>query len=143
MKRATQHTSSAAVLALGAELSRRSYHVTFTFGNTPKVDMLCSVPDGPAFKIQVKGVSNALGFYIKKSFFEGVQKDLFLVVVLVPKGHASPFQFFILSHEEAKIEYAKMPSQKRDGRAYPDGPGLNWGAVKSYKDAWGTFPAVD
>jgi hypothetical protein len=91
MKRATQHTSSAAVLATGAELSRRGYDVTFTLGNTRRVDMLCAVPDGKPFKVQVKGISNANGFYIDKSFFEGnVQTDLYLVVVLVPPPRTSP-----------------------------------------------------
>jgi uncharacterized protein (DUF58 family) len=33
MKRGKQQTSSAAVLSVGAELSRRGYDVTFTLGN--------------------------------------------------------------------------------------------------------------
>src|SRR5437867_10394930 len=103
MKRATQHTSSAAVLATAAELSRRGYDVTFTLGNTRRVDMMCSVPDGESFKIQVKGISNSYAFYIDKAFFEGdVQPDLFLVVVLVPRQDEPPFLFFVLSHADAK-----------------------------------------
>jgi hypothetical protein len=134
MKRAMQQTASAAVLGVGAELSRRGYDVTFTLGNTRKVDMLCSVPDGFPFKIQVKGISNPNAFYIDKSFFEGdAQDDLFLVVVLVPQEDASPIRFFVLSHGEAKNEFAKMPTHKRDGRPYINGSGLNWGSVKSYE----------
>jgi hypothetical protein len=143
MKRATQHTSSAAVLATGAELSRRGYDVTFTLGNTRRVDMLCTVPDGKPFKVQVKGISNANGFYIDKSFFEGnVQTDLYLVVVLVPPlGADLPLRFFVLSHEDAKREFSKMPTKKRDGRPYPHGAGLNWGSVKPYENAWRKFPS--
>ena len=116
------------VLAIGAELSRRGYDVTWTLGNTPKVDMLCSVPNGLPFKIQVKGISNENGFYIDKSFFdEPEQKYLFLVVVLVPREDASPFRFFVLSHRDAMNEFAKMPTHKRDGRKYENGAGLNWG----------------
>lgn len=59
MKRATQHTSSAAVWATGAELSRRGYDVTFTLGNTARIDMLCAVPDGEPFKIQIKDYESA------------------------------------------------------------------------------------
>jgi hypothetical protein len=130
-------------MAVAAELSRRGYDITLTLGNTRKVDMLCSVPDGSLFKIQVKGISNPNGFYIDKSFFEGVtQKDLFLVVVLVPKEAASPFQFFVLSHAEAKKEFSKMRTHKRDRRPYPNGNGLNWGSIESYRGAWGTFPTV-
>ena len=145
MRRATQHTSSAAVLATGAELSRRGYDVTFTLGNTRRVDMLCSVPDGQSFKIQVKGISTANAFYIDKSFFEGgAQPDLFLVVVLVPPlGDVSPFRFFVLSHADAKNEFSKMPTRKRDGRPYESGSGLNWGSLKPYENAWDKFPVID
>src|SRR3989304_9610157 len=100
MKRAIQQTSSAAVLATGAELSRRGYDVTFTLGNTRKVDMLCAVPDGRTFKVQVKGLSNRNGFYIDKAFFEGATRDdLYLVVVYVPPLEVpGPIEFHVLSH---------------------------------------------
>ncbi|MGO8736963.1 MAG: hypothetical protein ACLQVM_29705 [Terriglobia bacterium] len=148
MKRAAQHTSSAAVLATGAELSRRGYDVTFTLGNTRRVDMLCSVPDGQPFKIQVKGISNATGLWIDNKFFEGgIQADLFLVVVLVPPlSKDAPFRFFILKHADAKDEFSKMPQKKRDGTPFGPlrlkGPGLNWGLVKPYENAWGMFPLI-
>lgn len=144
MARAKQHTSSAAVFAIGAELSRRGYDVTTTLGNTARIDMMCAVPDGELFKIQVKGISTANAFYIDKSFFEGqVQADLFLVVVLVPPiEEESPFRFFVLSHDDAVKEFAKMPKTKRDGRPYENGFGLNWGSVKHYENAWKTFPAI-
>ena len=144
MKRATQHTSSAAVLATGAELSRRGYDVTFTLGNTRRVDMLCAIPDGKSFKVQVKGISNANGFYIDKSFFAGsTQRDLFLVVVLVPPiGDGAQIRFFVLSHANARTEFSKMPKSKKDGRPYVNGSGLNWGSVKSYESRWDKFPAI-
>jgi hypothetical protein len=144
MKRATQHTSSAALLATGAELSRRGYDVTFTLGNTRRVDMLCSVPDGRPFKIQVKGISTANAFYIDKSFFEGdTQQDLFLVVVLVPPlDKDPPFRFFILNHADAKNEFSKMPQKKRDGTPIVKDWGLNWGPVARYEDAWDKFPPI-
>jgi hypothetical protein len=150
MKRATQHTSSAAVLATGAELSRRGYDVTFTLGNTARIDLLCTVPDGELFKVQVKGISTENAFYIDKSFFEGeIQPNLFLVVVLVLPIEVKPsievkssFQFFVLSHAESKSEFEKMRTTKRDGRPYESGWGLTWGSVKGYKDAWKKFPAL-
>ena len=118
--------------------------MTFTLGNTPKIDMLCSVPDGTPFKIQVKGISGANGFYIDKSFFDGrAQRELFLVVVLVPlPNDDAPMRFFILSHRDAKSEFSKMPKHKRDGRPYLRGSGLNWGSVKPYENAWNTFPKI-
>src|SRR5438552_5435665 len=104
MKRAIQHTATAAVLALGSELSRRGYDVTFTMGNTAKVDMMGAVPDGKTFKIQVKGISNRAGFFVGEKFFEGKsQADLLLVVVYVPKINMQepqePMEFYILKHK--------------------------------------------
>lgn len=133
------------MLATGAELSRRGYDVTFTLGNTRKVDMLCAVPDGRTFKVQVKGLSNRNGFYIDKSFFDGTtQRDLYLAVVYVPPvGADGPMEFHILSHAQAQREFAKMPTHKKDGRPYPNGSGLNWGSVLPYKDAWGAFPSLE
>lgn len=140
-ERDKQQTSSAAVLATGAELSRRGYDVTFTLGNTRRVDMLCSAPSGESFKVQVKGISGAYGFYIDKSFFEGeTQLSLFLVVVVVPPvGNDAPLRFFILNHDDAKKEFSRMPQQKRDGSPQPN-PGLNWGSVNLYENEWRKFP---
>lgn len=141
-ERDKQQTSSAAVLAIGAELSRRGYDVTFTLGNTRRVDMLCSAPNGETFKLQVKGISGTYGFYIDKSFFEGeVQSNLFLVVVVVPLvGDNAPFRFFVLNHADAKKEFLEMPQQKRDGRPQSN-PGLNWGSIKNYENEWAKFPS--
>ena len=83
MARKRQYTAWAAALATAAELSRRSYDVTITFGNTPKVDLLCSVPDGKQFKVQVKGISSRNALFIQKHFLEGtLEPNLFLVIVL-------------------------------------------------------------
>jgi hypothetical protein len=106
--------------------------------------MLCTVPDGEPFKIQVKGISTANAFYIDKSFFERpIQANLFLVVVLVPPIESeSTFRFFVLTHDEAIRAYAKMPKTRRDGRPYESGNGLNWGLVKNYEGAWQSLPAL-
>jgi hypothetical protein len=142
MKRAIQHTASAAVLAVGSELSRRGYDVTL--GNTRKVDAMCAVPDGKPFKIQVKGISSPNGFYIDRSFFEGpAQEELFLVVVLVPLKHNLPLRFFVLSHADAKLEFSRMPTHKRDGRPYNSGFGLNWGSIKPYEAKWDKLPPLN
>ena len=134
--RATQHTASAAALATGAELSRRGYDVTFTLGNTRRVDLFCSVPDGKLFKVQVKGISNANAFYLNKSFFDvPARAGPFLVVVLVPKKgkERDPFRFFILTYAEAKKEFFK----------YRDPIGFLWGAITPYENNWSAFPRTN
>jgi len=104
-------------------MSCRGYDVAFTIGNTPRIDLLCAVPDGKPFKIQVKGISNPNGFWVQKAFFDAhLQPDLFLIIVLVPPlGDAFPLRFFVLSHSDAKDEASKMPKYKRNGRPYENG----------------------
>ncbi len=146
MKRAIQHTATAAVLALGAELSRRGYDVTFTMGNTAKIDMMCAVPNRPAFKIQVKGISNRAAFFVGEKFFDGnPQSDLFLVVVYVPKIETEgPMEFYILKHEQAQDEFQSLPQKQKDGQDFKAGTsGLTWKSISNYKDEWNAFPLIN
>ncbi len=142
MKRDRHYTSWAATLATAAELARRCYDATITFGNTPKVDLLAATKDGPAFKVQVKGISSENALWIQKSFFDmPTQQDLFLFIVVVPRDIAKPFQFFIMTHEESKKAYASQRTVKRDGSPYKEGhEGLTWGVVKIHKDRWDKIP---
>jgi hypothetical protein len=127
-------------MATGAELSRRGYDVAFTLGNTPRLDLLCSAPNGVAFKVQVKGISHPSGFYMQPPFLTSrADNELFLVVVFVPLNEKA-FRFFILSHKEAIAESRKMPKKRQDGRPYTKGSGLNFGSVTPYESAWETFP---
>jgi hypothetical protein len=145
MIRKTNYTAWAATLATAAELTRQSYDVTLTFGNTPKVDLLCSASEsGEQFKVQVKGVTDVKnGVFIQKHFFEDATKpDLFFVIVEVPSDD-QPFRFFIMTHAQVKDAYRywceKHPTRK-DGKEYKPGfDGLYWQAFKSYKDKWDNF----
>jgi hypothetical protein len=120
----------------------KGYDVTFTMGNTPRIDLLCPVPDGREFKVQVKGISTENASYVQKRFFEDpTQQYLYLVVVLVPHNDKQPLMFFILTHKEAQEEFKKMPKKKKGGRIYPDAEaGLNWGSVAGYEHKWASFP---
>jgi hypothetical protein len=139
MKRQTHQTYAAATFATLAELSKRGFDVSMTIGNTPRTDILCSLPNASALKIEIKGISTANGFYIKKDFFELPEDSRrFLIVVLVPKED-DEFRYFILSHREAKHEFDKMPKTRKDGRPYEEGNGLNWGSITNYENLWGTL----
>jgi len=124
----------AATYGTASELSRRGFNVCLTMSNTSKVDLLCSVPDGMAFKVEVKGITYAAGLRVQDIFFAGeAQNDLFLVVVHVPppdsEGH---LRFFILTHKEAQDAY----------RSRPGSTGLNWGDLKNHEHQWAKFPAI-
>lgn len=140
MKRKPHYTSWAAVFAVGAELSRRGYDAALTLGNCPRVDLLCDVPDGRPFKVQVKGISWQNGFWVQKEFFnQAVQDDLFLIVVYVPKPGEEdhPFDFHILSHDDAKKANSQI-SQRLKKQAGEGG--LGWGELKPFKNAWHKLP---
>lgn len=143
MKRQTHYTSWAATLATAAELTRRCYDATITFGNTPRVDLLAAPHGGTAFKVQVKGISGEYALRIQKSFFETpTQHDLFLFIVVVPReNEKSPFKFFIMTHKDAQNAYASLRTVKKDGSPYKEGnEGLTWGVVKEHKDCWDKLP---
>lgn len=138
-QRTNHHTSTAAAFAVGAELSRRGYDVAFTLGNSPRIDLLATVPDGQSFKVQVKGISSKWGFFVQPSFFRArLQPDLFLIVVVVARDPVADgvmcFRFFIMSHADAKKEGKKM--------AIPYERGLNWGSITRYENAWEKLPQI-
>jgi len=116
MTRKLHYTAWAATLATAAELTRQSYDITLTFGNTPKVDLLCSASEsGEQFKVQVKGISHQNALWIQKHFFEdSTQPDLFFVIVLVSEDQPF-FRFFIMTHAEVKdasVEWCKRRIEK-------------------------------
>jgi hypothetical protein len=137
--RTNHHTSTAAAFAVGAELSRRGYDVAFTLGNSPRIDLLATVPDGQSFKVQVKGISGSWSFFVQETFFRArLQSDLFLIVVYVARDPledgCAGFRYFIMSHAEAKKEGKKM--------AVPYERGLNWGSITRYENEWHKLPRV-
>jgi hypothetical protein len=137
-KRDRYRVSMAATFAVASELSRRGYNVGLTVGNTPKIDLVCSVPEGEGFKVQVKGISGKIGVFIQTAFFrQPVQKDLFLIVVLVPPlpEKFGP-KFFVLTHAQAIEQW------KRDGAPDSATDGLPWRDIAHYEDNWGALPQV-
>jgi hypothetical protein len=135
--------SMAATFAVASELSRRGYNVGLTVGNTPKVDLICSVPEGKAFKVQVKGLSGKTSVWIQRRFLTAPkQKNLFLIVVLVPpppEPYVGP-RFFILTHAQAIQRWSAYT--KKDGTPYSStsGDGLYWKDIEPYEGKWEVLP---
>ncbi len=89
--------------------------------------------------------------FIQKHFLEGtLEPNLFLVIVLLEDN--KPFQFFILTHEEAQeawraIAYDSTGSPvlvkrgQRKGLPIKEGcEGLLWGSFKNHENRWDKFP---
>ncbi len=144
MKRGKHHTSWAGALAVGAHLSRSSYDVTFTLGNTPNIDLLCCSPLGAAFKVQVKSLSQPNVVPIQlRLMCESPRHDLFFVVVLVPMEAERPLEFYVLTHAEVNALWQQMPKVKANGEAYKPGwEGLYWKLVSTNDclNQWGKLP---
>ena len=136
MKHKTHYTEWSALFATGAELTRRGYDVALTLGRTPKVDLLCSVPDGESFKVQVKGMSNHAGPWIQKHFFED-QEDpqLFFIIVNVPFDDKERFEFFIMTHGDIKSVWRKK-------KHYAGFEGFTYREIKNYEDKWKNLPPI-
>jgi hypothetical protein len=126
MGRSTHHTSWAASFAVAAELSRRCYDVTFTVGNAPRYDLLCTGPCKTAFKVQIKGMSKPGAIWVRSQFFSmPTEEKLFLIAVVVPQTIDDPFRYFILSYQQAQEEFKEMPTTKKNGTEIsPDLTGL-------------------
>lgn len=142
LKRSRHHTGWAGVLATAAELTRRCYDVTLTFGNTPKTDLVAAAPSGDAFCLQVKSASTPNWVPIQKAILESpVRSNLFFVIVLVPSAPDAHFRFFVLTHAEIQAAWDKVPKTTRAGQPLKPGwEGIGWGAVAPHENAWHKLP---
>jgi len=141
--RSKHHTWWAGVLATAAELSRRSYDVTITMGNTPTTDLLAAAPDGPAFRVEVKSASTPNFVPIQKSILESpVRDDLVFVIVLVPRQLKDAFRFFVMTHADVRDAWKATRKTTKHGQPYKPGwEGLNWGAITSHENCWNKLPS--
>lgn len=119
-------------------MTRRGYDVALTLSRTPKVDLLCSAPEGKQFRVQVKGMRNRNGPWIQPHFFNApADPQLFLITVNVPSGDKEPFEFFIMTHRDAKAAWRKRKRPIRQGFE-----GFNYKEIEDYKDKWQKLPNV-
>jgi hypothetical protein len=142
--RSRHYTSWAGVLATAAELSRRSYDVTITLGNTPTTDLLAAAPDGPAFRVEVKSASTPNFVPIQKTVLEGPEhSDLLFIIVLVPRTDEQPFRFFVMTHADVLAAWKKERKVTRSGQPYKAGwEGLSWSAIRSFEGCWHKLPGI-
>jgi hypothetical protein len=141
MPRKKHHTGVAGTFAVAVELSRRNYEVSLTPRNSPSIDLLCASPNGIPFKVQVKRASSANFVPVGKARLETNPDDnLYLIIVLVPSAEL-PFQFFIMSHPEARTIWADVPKVKPNGEPYAAGwEGFGWRTIEKHENSWEKLP---
>ena len=133
------------------ELTRRGYLVSFTIGNAPKTDLICTSPKGKDFSVQVKSLTSKSYFLYQESLLSA-GPDLFFVFVLAPeiKDEKSilPVEYYILNRTQFRqiVEKENLRINKEEekrGKPYAQfSPGIIYATIKDsgYRDAWNNLP---
>jgi hypothetical protein len=141
-------TQWASQFLVAAELTRRGYLVSLTFGNAKFTDLMVETPSNKIFSIDVKGQSGKNWWIIKPP---EPNKDRYFILVYVPKNVDEAPAYSILSSTEMDVELkqeqerSKQAEVKR-GEPYKDwAPGMVGLAYSQpfkpdYKDRWDKLP---
>jgi hypothetical protein len=121
-----------------AELTRRGYLVSLTFGNAPVSDLLVQSPSGDHFTVDVKGQSTKNFWLIRP---RTAKPDHYFILVFVPRD-GSPPKFFIVRSDELMRhrEKYKQSALISSGKYRDDLGGINWGTALAYEDKWDSLP---
>lgn len=127
MKLSKSHTGIASEFFVAAELSRRGYNVTLTFGNTKSIDLLVE-KESNVIPVQVKGIQRikSICWNLKRT---SLREDIIYVFVNLNADTLALPEFFILNYEEIKAHLKTVAS----GRDYID---YNYLKRLDFKDDW-------
>jgi hypothetical protein len=122
---------------VAAELTRRGYLVSLTFGNAAVTDLLVQSPNGVKFTVDVKGQSTRSFWIIQR---RPKDPEHYFVLVYLPPQLAAP-RYFVVSCDDLmrkRGEYEK--ASKRRGKYRDDLGGMNWTTAYEYEDKWDALP---
>ncbi len=151
MKGAKYQTQWAGQYGVAHELTRRGYLVSFTIGNAPKTDLICTSPSGKDFSVQVKSLKSKNYFLYQESLLS-VESDLYYVFVLVPEiQNNKPIlsvEYYIMNNIQFRqtVEFEKLRLKKKEerlGKPYAKfSPGIIYDTIKNsgFRDAWNNLP---
>lgn len=131
-------TQWAAQYYVCAELTRRDYLVSLTFGNAPVVDIMATSSNGVSFTIDVKAQSTKNFWLIQQR--QPIPNHYFVFIYL-PKKINDPPLFFIATSTDvmaARNQYAQRMQNK--GSYNPKFGGVNWTTVFQWQNNWGILP---
>jgi len=111
-----------------AELSRRGFNVTLTFGNTKAIDLLVE-RNGKLIPIQVKGIQRTASICWNVNLSKLVDENLFFVLVNLHADTMSQPEYFILSKNEVQQHFKPT----KTGRDYLD---YNYIKKLDFQDKW-------
>lgn len=131
-------TQWAAQFFAAAELTRRGYLVSLTFGNAPISDLLVQSPNGTQFIVDVKGQSTKNFWLIPR---REPNPNHYFILVYLPNDMDSPPRYFVLSSDELmkrREEYKESVLHR--GRYRDDLGGINWTTAFDYENKWENLP---
>ena len=138
IQRTRYRTQWATQFFAAAELTRRGYLVSLTFGNAQVADLLVQSPNGNHFTVDVKGQSSK-GFWLIQQRRPSLPDHYFILVYLPKNGE--PPKYYILRSEELmkkREEYKQYVLPK--GRYRDHLGGINWTTAFQYENNWGALP---
>ncbi len=109
--------------------------------NHPVFDIDCECTSGRKFTVQVK-TSTAPGTqaWIGLKAVDGkLREDLYFVVIRLWDIAKQP-EFFVLTHDELKRAWHKMPLTRANGEPYKRTGHLAWRHLELYQDGWNKLP---
>lgn len=121
-----------------AELTRRGYLVSMTFGNAPAVDLVVVSPNNVPFLVDVKGQSTR-NFWLIQS--REVRDDFYFILVYLAKQKQPTY--YILTCKEMIVERNKYKQHiiETKGNYRDDLGGMNWSEANKYENRWEILPA--
>ena len=120
-----------------AELTRRGYLVSLTFGNAAVSDLHVQSPDGVLFTVDVKGQSSRNFWLVQRR--PKIANHYFILVYLPPDLLAA--RYFVLASDELmrrRDEYEQLSNLR--GKYRDDFGGMNWPTAYEYEDRWDALP---
>lgn len=127
-------TGLAAEFFVAAELTRRGYVVTLTFGNTKAIDLIVINHAGEPVPVQVKGMQRSKSLCWNMSR-DAVKENVFYVLVNLHADTLIQPEFFVLSGAEMKATLKKVESR----RDYIDYTTIK---ASAFRNAWEKLGAV-
>lgn len=136
-KNTRYQTQWSAQFFAAAELTRRGYLVSLTFGNAPISDLLIRSPNGAQFTVDVKGQSNKNFWLIQR---REQNPNHYFILVYLPKNLDNPRYFVLSSNELMKRREEYRETVLHKGRYRDDLGGINWSTAFDYENRWNNLP---
>ncbi len=131
-------TQWAAQFYVAAELTRRGFLVSLTFGNAPVSDLLVRTISDSHFSVDVKGQSTRNFWLIQR---RQVLLNHYFILVYLPDAYNPPEYYIMSSAELMKKREEYKESVMHRGKYRDDLGGINWSTALQYKDNWDILPS--